>query len=128
MTGEVLTESVTLRVGDEWEAYTQQPPTRPRPADGYSTHTEGLTMTEQEVIDAICAGPPPKMAGVIGDTAGRLTDVARIAKAVVGELRVKGLSLGDILSVLVMIGTFIAEHGDDIQAIVDKVLALFGKK
>ena len=68
------------------------------------------------------------MAGVIGDTAGRLTDVARIAKAVVGELRVKGLSLGDILSVLVMIGTFIAEHGDDIQAIVDKVLALFGKK
>lgn len=31
-------------MSDEWEAYTQSPPTRPRPADGYTPHTEGLTM------------------------------------------------------------------------------------
>ena len=49
MTGEGLTESVTLRVGDEWEAYTQAPPTRPRPADGYSPHTEGTSMTLDDV-------------------------------------------------------------------------------
>lgn len=37
----------------EWEDYTQQPPTRPRPADGYTTHTEVLTMTLDDVKNGL---------------------------------------------------------------------------
>lgn len=38
-----------MTTSNEWEDYTQQPPTRPRPDDGYTTHTEVLTMTLDDV-------------------------------------------------------------------------------
>lgn len=83
-------------------------------------------MTEEQMMDAICAGPPVTVQG-LKEIGGKVVDVASVTKAVVGQLKVAGLGFGEILSVVVMIGMFIKEYGDDIEAIVKAVLALFGR-
>lgn len=84
-------------------------------------------MTENDMLDAVCAGPPVKFGGVLSEAGANTVKVGEIMRAVVGELKVKGLGVGQILSVVVLIGYFIKEHGDDIEAIVKAVLSLFGK-
>lgn len=39
-------------IDTEWESYLQQP-TRPRPADGYSPHTEGDDMKLEDVKEGL---------------------------------------------------------------------------
>lgn len=71
--------------------------------------------------------PPETFGGVISDTGGMVAKYSEVAGAVVGKLRVAGLSLFDIARIVGLIGYFFKEHGDDIDAIVKAILALFGK-
>lgn len=87
--------------------------------------------TDEQKLDAaleLACTPPVKVGGPVSEVGKKIVEVATITRAVVGQLKFKGLSAGQILSVLVLIGTFIAEHGDDIQAIVSAVLTLFNKQ
>lgn len=86
------------------------------------------TKQEDTVIDTLLGGPPVPVGGRVTDGADKLVKVSEIAKAVVGKMKVGGFSFGEILSVLVALGTFIAEHGDDIEAVWQKVLDLFPNK
>ena len=93
--------------------------------------SQGEQTKEDDQLEAAvalaCQGPPASVGGTVSEAGERVAIVAQTMKAVVGKLKVAGLGWGQILSVIAQIGFFIAEHGDDIEAIVRAVLALFGK-
>lgn len=74
-----------------------------------------------------CEGPPVMVGGVVSDVGSKTVMVTQMLNAVIGKLRIAGVSWGQILTVIGQIGFFIAEHGEDIEAIVQAILALLGR-
>lgn len=84
-------------------------------------------MSDEQVLEAAIAFPPVPVAGPLSDFGKKVVKYNEIVRAVVGELKVRGFSLKEILLVVGMIGAFIAEHGEEISKIVEAIVAWFGK-
>lgn len=84
-------------------------------------------MTDTELNQFLrMATSPPAMEGT-KEVGGLVAKYSEVAAAVVPKLRIAGLSLFEIVKAIGLIGYFLAQHGDDIDAIVAAILALFKK-
>lgn len=111
-------------MGDEWEDYLQQPPTRHGAGD-HIPHTETETMDHIE--QALAAMPPVKVQG-IGD--GTVLHALGVVRAVLAGLRDQGITVGswqEVFSVTVMILDLIQQLGPQIEAIIEAVKKALGK-
>lgn len=86
------------------------------------------TKQEADVLEMILAGPKLPVGGVVSEVGENVARISDIGRAVVGKMKLAGFSFAEILSVVFVIGKFIAEHGDDIEAIWKAILALFPNK
>lgn len=110
--------------GDETPSETEQPAEVQVGEDAMPDFPDSDEQTRKALVAAL-QGPKVKVAGRLGDAVKRLLEVKKITNQIVGRMAVSGFSIGDIFSVLTMIGAFVIEHKGDLEAIWAAILELF---